>query len=201
FDESGDPTAARQAWAAFLGGRTADKVLADALAEHEAWRKPPVAGLSADELSTWRQAETALRMGQITEPWQDGLHNHGMILASLPPGGWHTGWVRDASYATVALARSGHADMAKDCLDFFLGADAGRYGSYLGNVPYRISVVRYFGDGEEEADYSGQPTRNIEIDGWGLFMWAARAYVDASGDTAWLSSTTKRGDTVYDAIK
>lgn len=203
FDASGDPSAARQAWTSFVNGRAADQVLSDALAEVEAWRKPPPAGLSATETSIWRQAEIALRMGQITEPWQDSpqLHNHGMILASLPPGAWHTGWVRDASYATAALARAGHGDMAKDSLDFFLGADAGRYASFLGNVPYRISVVRYFGDGEEEADYSGQPTRNIEIDGWGLFLWAARAYVDATGDVGWLSSTTKKGDVVYDAIK
>src|SRR5439155_22019203 len=117
------------------------------------------------------------------------------------PGPWHNGWVRDASYATVALARSGHADEAKASLDFFLNADAGRFGSFVGNVPYRISTVRYYGDGQEEADYSGQPTRNIEIDGWGLFLWAARTYVDATGDTAWLASTTKQGDTVYDASK
>src|SRR5262249_43022348 len=60
---------------------------------------------------------------------------------------------------------------------------------------------RYYGDGQEEADYSGQTTRNIEIDGWGLYLWAARMYVDASGDTSWLAGPTKKGDTVYDAIK
>ena len=123
-----------------------------------------------------------------------------MILASLPPGGWHTGWTRDALYGTVALARAGHHVEAKKSLDFFLDADAGRYSSFLNDVPYRISTVRYFGDGEEEADFSGAPTRNIEIDGWGLYMWGARAYVDASGDVAWLAQATKKGDTVYDAI-
>jgi GH15 family glucan-1,4-alpha-glucosidase len=91
--------------------------------------------------------------------------------------------------------------MAKFGLDFFLNADAGKYGSYLNDVSYRISTVRYFGDGEEEADYSGAPTRNIEIDGWGLFLWAARQYVDASMDAAWLSAMTKKGDSVYDAIR
>jgi MYXO-CTERM domain-containing protein len=109
--------------------------------------------------------------------------------------------VRDATYATVALARTGHAANAKASLDFFLDADAGKYPSYLGNVPYRVSTVRYYGDGEEEADYSGSPTRNIEIDGWGLYLWAARQYIDASNDIGWLSETTKKGDTVYDAIK
>ena len=41
----------------------------------------------------------------------------------------------------------------------------------------------------------------IEIDGWGLFLWATRQYVDASMDAAWLTTTTKKGDTVYDAIR
>jgi len=82
-----------------------------------------------------------------------------------------------------------------------LDADAGRYPSYVANQPYRVSTVRYYGDGQEEADYSGQPTRNIEIDGWGLVLWAARVYVDFSADLAWPNQTTKKGDTVYDAIK
>jgi MYXO-CTERM domain-containing protein len=68
-------------------------------------------------------------------------------------------------------------------------------------VNYRISTVRYFGDGEEEADFSGAPTRNVEIDGWGLFLWGARTYVDQSNDLAWLSAATKKGDSVYDAIR
>jgi MYXO-CTERM domain-containing protein len=104
-------------------------------------------------------------------------------------------------YALVAMARAGHHDMARLGLEFMLNADAGRYSSYVNDVPYRISTVRYYGDGEEEADYSGAPTRNIEIDGWGLFLWGARTYVDASGDVAWLSAVTKKGDTVYDALR
>ena len=35
--------------------------------------------------------------------------------------------------------------------------------------------------------------RNIEIDGWGLFLWAARTYVDASGDIAWLAVDDEEG--------
>jgi MYXO-CTERM domain-containing protein len=203
FDENADVARARQAWSQFLAGRAPDQLYGDILSEHETWRTPPVPGLTATETSVWRQAETVLRMGQIQEPYADTprRHNTGMILASLPPGGWHTGWVRDASYATAALARSGHFDRAKASLDFFLGADAGRYGSYVANQPYRVSVVRYYGDGQEESDYSGQPTRNVEIDGWGLFLWAARVYVDSSADLGWLSSTTKKGDAVYDAIR
>jgi MYXO-CTERM domain-containing protein len=202
-DNAGNAAAVTQAWTTFLAGRTADKLLADTLAEWEAWRKPPPMGLSPDETKIWRQSEAVLRMGQILETWQDSPRrkNHGMVLASLPPGGWHTGWVRDATYALAAMARSGHHDMAKDGLDFFLNADAGKYSSFVNDAPYRISTVRYYGDGEEEADYSGSPTRNIEIDGWGLYLWAARTYVDSSMDFAWLTSQTRKGDTVYDAIR
>src|SRR5205085_596099 len=140
----------RRAWTTFLAGRTAEQLYSAILAEHDQSRTAPVPGLSDAETKIWRQPETVLRMGQIMEPWSDSprRHNTGMIVASLPPGGWHTGWVRDASYATAALARTGHFDRAKASLDFFLGADAGRYGSYVGNQPYRISVVRYFGDGQ-----------------------------------------------------
>ncbi|MFT3700639.1 MAG: glycoside hydrolase family 15 protein [Kofleriaceae bacterium] len=203
FSQDANAAATTSAWTTFLNGRTADKLHDDLLAEWDTYRTAPPSGLSDSETKVWRQSEAVLRMGQIMEPYSDSpkLHNHGMMLASLPPGAWHTTWVRDGSYATTALARSGHYDRAKDSLNFFLDADANKYGSFLGNVNYRVSTVRYFGDGEEEADYSGSTTRNIEIDGWGLYMWAARQYVDASGDVGWLNETTKKGDTVYDAIK
>lgn len=203
FDADGNENRARDAWSSFLAGKTAEQLYTSILSEFEAWRKPPAPGLSEVETRIWRQAEAVLRMGQIREPYSESPRrkNNGMILASLPPGGWHTGWVRDAAYAIVPLARTGHFDEARMANDFFLNADAGLYSSYLNNVPYRVSTVRYFGDGLEEADYSGAPTRNIEIDGWGLVLWSARTYVDASGDTAWLSQVTKKGDTVYDALK
>ncbi len=202
FDDSGDAAGARARWNEFLAGRDARKLLDDALAEWEAWRAP-IPGLSSAERQVWRQSEAVLRMGQVLEPYSESpkRKGHGMVLASLPPGGWHSGWVRDAVYALVALARIGHWEEARWGIDFFLNADAGKYKSYLNDVDYRISTVRYFGNGEEEADYSGQPTRNIEIDGWGLVLWAARVYVDFSGDVAWLTSTTRKGDTVYEALK
>lgn len=203
FDADGSAANVRAAWSEWLAGRGPEQLHTDILAEWDAWRTPPIPGLDSVETKVWRQAETVLRMGQVLEPYSTSPRrkNHGMILASLPPGGWHTGWVRDATYAIVPLARTGHHAEAKKALDFFLDAEAGRYASYLNNVDYRISTVRYFGDGQEEADYSGAPTRNIEIDGWGLFLWAARAYVDESGDVAWLDETTAEGDTVYEAIR
>jgi MYXO-CTERM domain-containing protein len=203
FDADGNASAARAAWDAFAADRDADTLLADALAEWDAWRTPAPGGLSAAERRVWRQSEAVLRMGQVLEPWSASpkRKSYGMVLASLPPGGWHSGWVRDAVYAIVAMARTGHHAEAKAALNFFLDAEANKFGSYLNDVTYRITTVRYFGNGEEEADYSGQPTRNIEIDGWGLFLWAARVYVDASGDTEWLSETTRYGETVYDVIR
>jgi hypothetical protein len=203
FQDDNNVQGALSAWSKFAGTQTPDALYAAILAEHEMWRTPPVPGLSATETAIWRQQESVLRMAQIQEPWSDTpqRHNTGMILASLPPGQWQIGWVRDGTYAINALARTGHGANAKAALEFMLDADAGYYSSYVGNVPYTISVVRYFGTGREESDFSGQPTRNIEIDGWGLYLWAARTYVDASGDTAWLSGTTHDGTVVYDKIK
>ncbi|HUH03229.1 MAG TPA: glycoside hydrolase family 15 protein [Kofleriaceae bacterium] len=203
FDADAQADAARAAFTTFLDGAGPEALLSRVLGEWDAWRRPVAPGATATEARIWRQSEAVLRMGQTLEPWSASpkRKNHGMVLAALPPGGWHTGWVRDAVYAIVAMARTGHYQEAKWALNFFLDAEAGKYKSYLNDVDYRITTVRYFGNGEEEADYSGHPTRNIEIDGWGLFLWAARTYVDASGDVAWLSEQTQYGETVYDVIR
>lgn len=203
-----DSTAAAiNTWAA---GRTPDKVLDDAKKEFEAWRKPPPPDVvcTKDEEKLWRQGEAVLRMGQVREANTATRKNHGMVLASLPVGEWHTGWVRDATYAVVALARMGHLEEAKMALDFFLnafdmnpaGLKNGKYKSYVNNAPYRISVVRYYGTGEEEADWNSDGP-NVETDGWGLVLWAARQYVEAAGDAgvAWLASPTFDG-TVWDTL-
>ena len=209
-----DAATAAQALQTWAASRAPSKILDDAKAEFEAWRKPIPAEIefkNDDELKTWRQSETVLRMGQIIEPYTDQRRNHGMMLASLPHGEWHTGWVRDGLYGTVALARTGHAEEARYAMDFLLNADpVGKYTADLNAQikpgdpvidDYRVSAVRYFGDGEEEADYSGQPTPNVEVDGWGLALWGARQYVDGSGDVAWLQSTTKlENKTVYQVL-
>lgn len=199
-----DATARAQKLAAWGAGRSGEQILTDARAEFEAWRTPPPDNIlcSDTEEALWRQSEAVLRMGQSREPYTSAIKNNGMIVASLPRGNWHSGWVRDGIYAIVALARTGHDEEARMALDFLLNAEpVGKYKSYVNNVDYRISVVRYFGTGEEEADYSGQPSPNVELDGWGLTLWAARQYVDASGDTAWLDSATRLGPTVYQALR
>jgi hypothetical protein len=183
-------------------GRPPSALVAGALAEIEAWRKPPPDGLTDRERRIWRQSEMVLRMAQVREPYRTipKQKGHGMILASLPPGIWHIGWVRDATYAIVALARMGHFAEAKAALQFFLDAEGNRYMSYAG-VPYRISVTRYFGDGQEESDWDATTGPNIEFDGWGLFLWAARTYVDVSGDVGWLEERTKYGERNFDVIR
>ena len=195
-----DADAAAASMSAWAKGRTPDQLLADARMEFDSWRKPPPSAICSDaEKRLWRQSEAVLRMGQIREANTATRKNHGMMLASLPPGSWHTGWVRDATYAVVALARSGHTAEAKAALDFFLNAaPVGAYASNVNNQNYRISLTRYFGNGQEECDWN-QSGPNIETDGWGLVLWAARQYVEASGDTAWLSSSTAFG-AVYDVL-
>jgi GH15 family glucan-1,4-alpha-glucosidase len=193
-----------QQFKTWVNGRNPSKLLSDGLAEWSAWRKPLPQNLSLctdDEKKLWRQSEAVLRMGQVRQAYSSTRKNHGMVLASLPPGEWHTGWVRDGLYAIVALARMGHHAEAKMGLDFLLNAEpSGKFSSYVSGVNYRVSVCRYFGNGEEEADYSGQQTPNVEIDGWGLTLWAARQYLDASGNTAWLNEKTRLGPTVYEAL-
>ena len=204
-ENAGDADAAAKSLRAWAGVRPPEQILDDAKKEFEAWRKPPPPSvkLSADEAKVWRQGETTLRMGQVREPNRMSplRVNNGMMLASLPPGEWHTGWVRDGTYAITALARSGHVAEAKAALDFVLNArPVGKFTQYVSKADYQVSVVRYFGTGEEEADYSGQPSPNVETDGWGLVLWAARQYVDASGDVGWLSSPTYANLNVYDML-
>ena len=80
-----------------------------------------------------------------------------------------------------------------------LGAWAGFFSSseYLGR-DYRISSVRY-GNGKEEGDYNFYGP-NVETDGFGLTLWAARAYMHYSCDADWLNTETLHGDTVFEAL-
>ena len=117
-----------------------------------------------------------------------------MILAALPPGEWHTGWVRDAIYAVVALSMTGHHEESRKAMDFFLSAEGSFFSgsNYLGQE-YRVSACRYFGNGKEEGDFNNKGP-NIETDGWGLVLWAARLYLHYSCDMAWLDAPTWRAD-------
>jgi len=167
---------------AWVARRTPEKLLADVLAEWRAWTTAPPAGATAGEADLARQSQAILRMAQVAEPGR----GEGQILASMAPGKWNIAWVRDMAYATVALVRSGHYPEARRALAFQMGAQTGAFLSHVG-MPYRISVVRYFGDGTEESD-SNADGPNVEFDGFGLFFWSLGEYVRASGDETSLAA-------------
>ena len=170
---------------AFIASRTPEKVLEDEqalwAAYHAVERLPP--GISTADAALYRQSTAILKMAQVRVPNRGA--GHGQILASLPPGQWNIAWLRDGCYAIAALARSGHVAEAREGLEFFLGGTADKYRNYFHNnynygvgTPYKLSVCRYFGEGGEESDDNGNGP-NIEFDGFGLFLWALKAYADA----------------------
>lgn len=152
----------------FLSNREPRTVLEDEVRAWNDWRTTPPPGLSPSELRVWRQSESVLRMAQCREP----APSRGQILASLPPGIWWIAWVRDMAYSIAALARSGHTMEAGLGIDFWRNARVGNYRQYVGH-DYYVSVVRYYGNGEEWSD-SDANGPNIEFDGFGLAAWAGR---------------------------
>jgi hypothetical protein len=191
-------------WQSYINNRDAEQIIADTKSAFESWRVVPstlgLNHLTDDEVAVWRQSETVLRMGQVRERTQDNRRNFGMFLAALPPGEWHIGWVRDGAYAIVAQAMAGHLSEARMGVEFFLNAWAGFFNSprYLGRN-YRISSVRYYGNGKEEGDFNADGP-NVETDGFGLVLWAARAYLHYSCDVDWLDTNTLHGDSIYEAL-
>lgn len=142
---------------------------------------------SQRERALFRQSLAVLKMAQCREPGR----SHGQILASLPPGHWNICWIRDGAYAIDGLVHANRLVEAKAGLEFFLGADVGYYRTFVQDgrdfgvgVPYQISVCRYYGNGMEESDGGEDP--NIELDGFGLFLWVLDRYVTESGDMAFL---------------
>lgn len=148
------------------------------------------ANLSPAERDLCEQSLSLLKMAQVAE--QDDPAARGQIVASLPPGGWNICWLRDGVYSILALNQVGWHQEARRALTFYLTAQAGEYvhclwkGDDLGlQVPYRLTVCRYFGLGREESD-SNDDGPNIELDGMGLFLIAFSDYVTRSGDRAFL---------------
>ncbi len=153
---------------------------------HSTTKLPP--GLSKEQVKLYKQSLVFIKMGQVREEGK----GYGQILASLTTGNWNIAWVRDGVYSIVALVKSGHFKEAKDALTFFLEADSGYYKSYVLDgkdwgvgVDYKISVCRYYGNGKEESDDNGNGV-NIELDGFGMFLWAFSEYVNATGDKEFL---------------
>ncbi|GIW70762.1 MAG: glucoamylase [Planctomycetota bacterium] len=180
--EDGDEAALRAEAAGFAGGLDPPQLLARERRWWDAFhaRERLPRGLGADELRVFRQSTAILKMGQCREPAPWG----GQLLASLPPGKWNICWPRDASYAIAALAAAGHLEEAQAGLRFMLEGRAGQYQGWIGR-PYRISVARYYGDGTEESDDNGNGP-NIELDNFGLVLWALGTYLEQGGDPALL---------------
>lgn len=115
----------------------------------------------------------------------------GAVLASLPPGEWAYAWVRDGAYAIVGLTDGGLHEEARLALEFYLTAHANRYVDFeeLNDVSlndYSLSLTRYHGFGIEESDTTCNGDLNFEWDGFGLYLWALRHYVEVTGDTTLL---------------
>jgi GH15 family glucan-1,4-alpha-glucosidase len=63
----------------------------------------------------------------------------------------------------------------------------------VSGADYQISVVRYFGNGEEEPFFTQEGSTNIEFDNWGEVLWALGEYLGKYDDPALLKSATYRG--------
>ena len=200
--DAGPKVNALQTWA---NERTPDGMLAGETADWSTWIGATPHGLNPHEAALYRQSLVTLRMAQVRE----GGAPYGQIIASLPPGlddpnsQWNISWVRDMAYATVAFARTGHMLEALAALQFQLNAPDGKHTTEVG-MPYRISVCRYFGDGEEESDCNANGP-NIEFDGFGLFLWSLGEYVRAGGQLsvvrdAWPVIENKVGNVLVSLI-
>jgi hypothetical protein len=177
-------------------------LLARELTSFEQWRVPVPANITdAQARRVWRQSETVLRMGQSREPNTATRHGNGLIVAALPDGPWFTPWVRDMAYATVALARMGHlAEARAALLAYFNAQPTGLLQHETANADYQVSVVRYFGDGAEEPFFTQEGSSNVELDNWGLVLWALGEYLQRARDDQLLATATHRG-TVYQGAR
>ena len=198
------------------------------------------AGLTDDEASVTRQSAAVLVMAQVQERdaflreflSQDGEarrtrfrtadggtptlpatirhRGEGAVLASLPPGEWTYAWVRDGSYAAVAMAELGLTAQSRAALSFFLDAEGGRFKDWMEFQPqgfpnYVVSLTRYSGFGVEETDFNSFGP-NLEFDGFGLVLWALREHERRTGDTSlvdarWNDISTRIADPLVALIE
>ncbi len=160
-----------------------DRALAEARADWDGFfaraAEPP--GLGDGERAVYRRSLALLRMAQVREPGPP----FGQIVAALYPPSASRAWVRDQAYAVRALVRAGLVDEARAALAFVVDAGAGDYQSEI-DEPYAVSVLRQRGDGSEESEDDGSGPL-VGIDGFGLVLGAVDEYVQASGDTAFVS--------------
>lgn len=188
--ESADALAARVD--AFVASRGSEQLLVAEQSFWDSYHSLEVlpTGITSDEAAVYRQSTAILKMGQVREPGRA----YGQLVAGLPPGMWNISWPRDAAYAIVGLVYSGHLSEAEAALAFMIQGEAGRYASWLGISDYLISVCRYYGDGTEESDGATCPDGsdaglNIELDDFGLFLWAYDTYLAQAGAGAFRQNT------------
>jgi GH15 family glucan-1,4-alpha-glucosidase len=93
------------------------------------------------------------------------LLDNGALVAGWP-GAWHYVWPRDAAFAAVALAQTGHPDDAVRILRFLQALQP----------PGGVFQARYFTDGSGVPDARGEQT-----DGTGWVLWAAQRVVLSVG--------------------
>ena len=176
-------------------GLNADALVQREIRQVEQWRvKPAVHFASEQERHLWRQSEVMLRIAQSREPNREGRYGNGLIVAALPDGVFFTPWVRDMAWATVALARMGHRDEARAAvLAYFNARPTGKMRAETNGADYQISVVRYFGNGEEEPFFTQEGSTNVEFDDWGEALWALGEYLKRFDDSELLREETYRG--------
>lgn len=164
------------------------------ISEFERWRvRPTVHFANEKELHLWRQSETMLRIAQSREQNLADRDGNGLIVAALPDV-YSTPWVRDMSWATVALARMGHRSAARAAiLAYFNARPTGKMRAQVNGSDYQISVVRYWGNGAEEPFFTQEGSTNIEFDDWGEALWALGEYLNKYDDRSLLKAATWRG--------
>lgn len=195
IESDGDAASAVRAFNAWRAKLTPEALATREINELERWRVTPIVQFANDkERHLWRQSEVMLRMAQSREPDRPGRYSNGMIVAALPDAAWFMTWVRDMAYATVALARMGHREEARAAvLAYFNARPTGKMRAQTAGADYQISVVRYFGNGEEEPFFTNEGNTNIEFDDWGLALWVLGTYLKKYDDPALLREATYRG--------
>jgi GH15 family glucan-1,4-alpha-glucosidase len=182
-------------FAQWRGGVSAEALVKREVQQIEDWRVTPAVHFASEqERHLWRQSEVMLRMAQSREPNREGRYGNGLIVAALPDGVFFTPWVRDMAWATVALARMGHRDEARAAvLAYFNARPTGKMRAETRDAEYQISVVRYFGNGEEEPFFTQEGSTNVEFDDWGEALWVLSEYLKRFDDPALLQENTYRG--------
>lgn len=194
LDHEGDAEAAIRDFERWRAGLSARALVTREIAQVERWRtKPPVQFRNSRERHLWRQSEVMLRIAQSREPNRAGRYGNGLIVAALPDVD-STPWVRDMAWATVALARTGHrAEARAALLAYFNARPTGKMRAQVNDEDYQISVVRYWGNGEEEPFFTQEGSTNIEFDDWGEALWALGEYLRKYDDPALLKAAAYRG--------